>query len=112
MRLDLGHLVFASGKKEVRAIDTRTGDVVWSERLDEFWGGYITLTLHGDTLLAAHRDQLYGFDARTGGRSWKRAVLTTKSGPTMLLSGSGADGQATHAMMAQQQAAAASSAFG
>ncbi|GAB4518773.1 MAG: hypothetical protein Tsb0013_22840 [Phycisphaerales bacterium] len=110
--MDTQNLVYVSGKKDVRAIDPRNGSVVWEQRLDGFWGGYITLCLHEDALLVACRGDLYAFDARTGARLWKSSVLTGKSGPTMLLSGKAGGDQAGYAMMVQQQQAQQAAAGG
>ena len=97
-------LVYASGRKGVQAIDPRTGHVVWSRRLGGWFGGYITMCLHDEMLLVAHKDTLYAFRAESGDLLWESKVLTEPHKPTMLLSGKAGSDQSSHAMMAQQQA--------
>lgn len=102
-------LAYAAAKKTVLAIDPGSGRRVWRHELDEFFASYVTIALHGDILLAAHKGSLYALDARTGERLWKTSHWKSGSMPTMLLSGLNPSDGALLAM-AQHQSAQATAA--
>ena len=97
MKLD--QLVFVALNGYALALDRDTGQiVVWSN--NEMTGGYSTLLLDGDCLIASTHGYIYRLDALTGEIIWHNPLKGYPSGVASLLSARGQSSQAAFIALA------------
>jgi alcohol dehydrogenase (cytochrome c) len=80
-----GIIYLTNTSNTLQAIDGRTGDLIWENRVGpESTGGYgatRTLAIYDDKLLLTTTDaRLYALDARTGRIAWQTAIADDKKG--------------------------------
>lgn len=113
--MSIGNLVFVGFNSRVAALDRKTGVIVWQWRCpNPKSGGYVTLLLDGDLLIASVSGYLYALDPQTGEQFWHNETKGFGTGVASLVSvrGSSSDSlvQAAHHIAAQAAAAAGAAA--
>ena len=98
--MDLSDLIFTGFNRRVAALNKRTGNIVWEQKLLK-GQSYVTLLLDGGILIVAVDGYMYGLEALTGKQLWYNEMAGFGTGVTSLVSQNGT---------AQNLAAAASAA--
>lgn len=101
-------LVFVGLNGYALALDRDTGEIVWSN--DKMKGGYVTLLLDGDRLIASTNGYIFCLDTLTGAIRWQNPLKGYGMGaPTALVS---VRGQISDVVIEQAAAAIAAAAAG
>jgi outer membrane protein assembly factor BamB len=99
-------LVFVGLNGYALALDRDTGEIVWSN--DKMKGGYVTLLLDGDRLIASTNGYIFCLDPLTGAIRWQNSLKGYGMGtPTALVS---VRGQISDVVIEQAAAAIAAAA--
>ena len=105
--MNLSDMIFTGFNRRVAALDKRTGEIVWEQKLRK-GQQYVTLLLDGGVLIAAVDGYMYGLNALTGEQLWFNEMAGFGTGVTSLASLNGS-AQNLAAAAAAGAAAAASS---
>src|SRR5688572_3969689 len=83
--MNFDHLIFVGLNGYALALDRDTGEIVWSN--DKMKGGYVTLLLDGDRLIASTNGYIFCLDPLTGAIRWQNPLKGYGMGaPTALVS--------------------------
>ena len=105
--MNLSDLIFTGFNRRVAALDKRTGEIVWEQKLPK-GQQYVTLLLDGGVLIVAVDGYMYGLDALTGEQLWFNEMSGFGTGITSLASLNGSAPNLAAAAAATAAAAAAS----
>ena len=107
--MSIDRLVFVGLNGYVVALDRDTGEIVWTTSVGK--GGYVSLLLDGDRLIASRNGYIDCFDPRDGRVLWQNPLKGYGLGVAALTSvrGQGAQVGAAQQAAAQQAAAVAAS---
>ena len=83
--MNLSDLIFTGFNRRVAALDKRTGNIVWQEKIQN-GQKYVTLLLDGNLLIVAVDGYMYGLDALTGKQIWFNEMTGFGTGVTSLVS--------------------------
>jgi outer membrane protein assembly factor BamB len=104
--ISIEQLVFVGLNGYALALDRDTGEIVWSN--DKMKGGYVTLLLDGDRLIASTNGYIFCLDPLTGAIRWQNPLKGYGIGtPTALVS---VRGQISDVVIEQAAAAIAAAA--
>jgi outer membrane protein assembly factor BamB len=104
--ISIEQLVFVGLNGYALALDRDTGEIVWSN--DKMKGGYVTLLLDGDRLIASTNGYIFCLDPLTGAIRWQNPLKGYGMGtPTALVS---VRGQISDVVIEQAAAAIAAAA--
>jgi outer membrane protein assembly factor BamB len=104
--MSLSDLIFTGFNRRVAALNKRTGEIVWQQKLHK-GNQYVTLLLDDEVLIAAVDGYMYGLAALTGEQLWFNEMSGFGTGVTSLTSMNGS-AQNLAAAAAANAAAAAS----
>lgn len=114
--MPIDQLIFIGLNGYVLALHRDSGEIVWSN--EKLKGGYVTLLLDGDRLIASTNGYIYCLDPGTGKVRWHNPLKGYGQGaPTSLISTRGQSsqqaliGMAAAEAQAQQVAASISASF-
>ena len=105
--MNLSDMIFTGFNRRVAALDKRTGEIVWEQKLRK-GQQYVTLLLDGGVLIVAVDGYMYGLDALTGEQLWFNEMAGFGTGVTSLASLNGSAPNLAAAAAATAAAAAAS----
>lgn len=106
--MTIDQLVFIGLNGYALALDRDSGEIVWSN--DKMKGGYVTLLLDGDRLIASTNGYIFCLDPLTGAIRWNNPLKGFGMGaPTALVS---VRGQISDVVIEQAAAAIAAAAAG
>jgi outer membrane protein assembly factor BamB len=80
----LPQLIFVGFNGRAAALDRDTGDIVWTN--NRMKGGYVTLLLDGDRLIASTNGYIYCLNPYTGEILWHNPMVGFGYGSTSLVS--------------------------
>lgn len=106
--ISIEQLVFVGLNGYALALDRDSGQIVWSN--DKMKGGYVTLLLDGDRLIASTNGYIFCLDPLSGAIRWQNPLKGYGMGaPTALVS---VRGQISDVVIEQAAAAIAAAAAG
>ncbi len=108
--MNLAQLIFVGFNGQAVALDRDTGNVVWHN--SEMHGGYVSLLLDGDRLIASSNGYMYCLDPLTGKLLWHNPLEGFGTGVASLASLRAPSTPASVQQAAAADADAASSAAG
>jgi len=83
--MNLSDLIFTGFNRRVAALDKRTGQIIWTQKLPK-GQSYVTLLLDGGVLIAAVDGYMYGLEELTGRQIWFNEMAGFGTGVTSLTS--------------------------
>jgi outer membrane protein assembly factor BamB len=82
--MNIHDLVFVGLNARVAALDRSTGEIIWEWKSPKPLGGYVTLLIDQNFLIAAVNGYIYGLDPKTGEQLWFNGLKGYGAGVTSL----------------------------